>query len=280
MGMERLFEQVRSKRAAVAGGVAAAVLLVAVVNIVRSIQPSESIGVLLYIPIVAAALLFSVRGALIAAAVATVVYVLVRRPGPAEESLFVPITVRALSYFLFAALVSLGLSAVAGKRHRLDLGSIVDPQTGLATVTHLVSILDHEIARSVRYGRTFSIALVELPVAGAKEAGTYQLMLGDLGEQVREAIRTTDYAGIRNDGRGSQLVFVLPETPSEGAGIFTVRFGERIAEFLLRRNVAVTRNPGSWFEFPGDANDVRRIRNELARLVDLPLAIANSGVRR
>jgi hypothetical protein len=194
--------------------------------------------------------------------------------------LFVPITVRALSYFLFAALVSVGLAAVAGKRHRLDLGSIVDAQTGLATVTHLVGILDHEIARSVRYGRTFSIALVELPVASSKDEATYKSMLGDLGDQVREAIRTTDYAGIRSDGRGAQLVFILPETPSEGAGVFTTRFGERIAEFLLRRNVAVTRNPGSWFEFPNDANDVRRIRNELARLVDLPLAIANSGVRR
>ena len=59
-----------------------------------------------------------------------------------------------------------------------------------------------------------------------------------------------------------------------------MRFGERIAEFLLRRNVAVTRNPATWFEFPSDANDVRRVRNELARLVDLPLAIANSGARR
>jgi hypothetical protein len=68
MDMERLFEQVRSKRAAVAGGIAAAVLLVAVINVVRSIQPSESIAVLLYIPVVAAALFFSVREALIAAA--------------------------------------------------------------------------------------------------------------------------------------------------------------------------------------------------------------------
>ena len=278
--MERLFEQVRSRRAAVAGGVAGAVMLVAIVNVVRSIQPSETIGVLLYIPIVAAALLFSVRGALVAAVAATVLYVLVRRPGPAEESLFLPITIRAISYFLFAALVAFGLSAVAGRRHRLDLGSIVDAKTGLATVTHLISIIDHEIARSVRYNRTFSIALVELPVAAANDATAYESMFGDLGDQVREAIRTTDYAGIRSDARGAQLVFVLPETPSDGAGIFTVRFGERIAEFLLRRNVAVSRNPGSWFEFPGDANDVRRIRNELARLVDLPLAIANSGVRR
>ena len=97
---------------------------------------------------------------------------------------------------------------------------------------------------------------------------------------MREAIRTTDYAGIRSDPRGSQIVVVLPETPSDGAGIFALRFGERIADFLLRRSVAVSRNPASWFEFPNDANDVRRVRNEIARLADLPLAIANSGVRR
>ena len=105
-------------------------------------------------------------------------------------------------------------------------------------------------------------------------------MLSELGDQVREAIRTTDYGGIRTDSRGAQLVIVLPETPSEGAGIFAMRFGERIADFLLRRSVAVSRNPASWFEFPTDANDVRRVRNEIARLADLPLAIANSGVRR
>lgn len=279
--MERVFEQIRSRRGAVAAGLAGAVVLVAIVNVIRSVQPSESIGVLLYVPVIAAALLFGLRGATVAAFVSSVIYVVLRRSGPAEESVFVPVTARALSYFAFGALIAVGLTAIAGKRHRLDLGPVVEAQTGLASLTYLVGILDHEIARSVRYGRTFSIALVDIPLAAtaSKDRGAIS-MLGELGDHVREAIRTTDYAGVRTDGRGAQLVFVLPETPQEGAGIFAMRFGERIAEFLLRRNVAVTRNPATWFEFPSDANDVRRVRNELARLVDMPLAIANSGARR
>ncbi len=279
--MERVFEQIRSRRGALAGGLAGAVVLAAIVNVIRSVQPSETIGVLLYVPVIAAALLFGLRGATVAAFVSSVIYVVLRRSGPAEESVFVPVTARALSYFAFGALIAVGLTAIAGKRHRLDLGPVVDAQTGLASLTYLVGILDHEIARSVRYGRTFSIALVDIPLAAtaSKDRGAIS-MLGELGDHVREAIRTTDYAGVRTDGRGAQLVFVLPETPQEGAGIFAMRFGERIAEFLLRRNVAVTRNPATWFEFPSDANDVRRVRNELARLVDMPLAIANSGVRR
>ena len=279
--MERVFEQIRSRRGALAGGLAGAVVLAAIVNVIRSVQPSETIGVLLYVPVIAAALLFGLRGATVAAFVSSVIYVVLRRSGPAEESVFVPVTARALSYFAFGALIAVGLKAIAGKRHRLDLGPVVDPQTGLASLTYLVGILDHEIARSVRYGRTFSIALVDIPLAAtaSKDRGAIS-MLGELGDHVREAIRTTDYAGVRTDGRGAQLVFVLPETPQEGAGIFAMRFGERIAEFLLRRNVAVTRNPATWFEFPSDANDVRRVRNELARLVDMPLAIANSGARR
>ncbi len=279
--MERVFEQIRSRRGAVAAGLAGAVVLVAIVNVIRSVQPSESIGVLLYVPVIAAALLFGLRGATVAAFVSSVIYVVLRRSGPAEESVFVPVTARALSYFAFGTLIAVGLTAIAGKRHRLDLGPVVEAQTGLASLTYLVGILDHEIARSVRYGRTFSIALVDIPLAAtaSKDRGAIS-MLGELGDHVREAIRTTDYAGVRTDGRGAQLVFVLPETPQEGAGIFAMRFGERIAEFLLRRNVAVTRNPATWFEFPSDANDVRRVRNELARLVDMPLAIANSGARR
>ncbi len=280
--MERVFEQIRSLRGAVAGGLACAVVHVAIVNVIRSVQPSESVGVLLYVPVIAAALVFSLRGAMVAAFAASALYAVIRRSGPAEESMFVPVTVRAISYFLFGALIAAGLTAIAGKRHRLDTGPSIDAQTGLASLTHLVGILDHEIARSVRYGRTFSIALVDIPLTAteSKERGATSSMLGELGDHVREAIRTTDYAGVRTDRRGAQLVFVLPETPQEGAGIFAMRFGERIAEFLLRRNVAVTRNPATWFEFPADANDVRRVRNELARLVDMPLAIANSGARR
>lgn len=280
--MERLFEKIRSRRGAAAAGVAGAVLIVAIINVIRAIQPSETIGVLLYIPVIAAALLFTLRGAMAAAFVASVLYALLRKSGPVESSAFVPLTVRTLSYFAFGALVALGLQAIAGKRHRLDNGPSIDAETGLASLTHLVGILDHEIARSVRYGRTFSIALVEIPLTAtaSKERGSTAAMLNDLGDQVRDAIRTTDYAGVRTDQRGAQLVFVLPETPQEGAGVFAMRFGERIAEFLLRRSVAVTRNPATWYEFPTDANDVRRVRNELARLVDLPLAIANSGVRR
>ena len=279
--MERVFEHIRSRRGAVSGGLAGAVVLVAIVNVFRSVQPSESIGVLLYVPVIVAALVFGLRGAMATALASSLLYAILRRSGPAEESVFLPITVRALSYFAFGALIAVGLTAIAGKRHRLDLGPSVDAQTGLASITHLVGILDHEIARSVRYGRTFSIALVDIPLTATatKERGATS-MLDELGDHVREAIRLTDYAGVRTDGRGAQLVFVLPETPQEGAGIFAIRFGERIAEFLLRRNVAVTRNPATWFEFPSDANDVRRVRNELARLVDLPLAIANSGARR
>ncbi len=280
--MESVFEKIRSRRGAAAGGVAGAIVIVAILNVFRAIQPSETIAVLLYIPVIAAALLFRVRGAMIAAFVASVLYAVLRKSGPVEESVFVPLTIRAVSYFAFGALVAFGLQAIAGKRHRLDNGPSIDAETGLASITHLVGILDHEIARSVRYGRAFSIALVEIPLTAteSKDRRSAASMLGDLGDHVRDAIRTTDYAGVRTDQRGAQLVFVLPETPQEGAGVFAMRFGERIAEFLLRRNVAVTRNPATWYEFPSDANDVRRVRNELARLVDLPLAIANSGVRR
>ena len=277
-----MVELIRSRRGATAGGLGGLVLFVALVNVVRSVQPSETVAVLLYLTIIAAALLFELRGAFIAALVASIIYAVLRRPGPAESATAIPITLRAVSYFAFAALISFGLMAIVGRRHRLDTGSSFDVKTGLASIPYLVSIIDHEIARAVRYGRTFSIALIELPLAaqGSKERQAYEAMLSELGDQVREAIRTTDYGGIRTDSRGAQLVIVLPETPSEGAGIFAMRFGERIADFLLRRSVAVSRNPASWFEFPTDANDVRRVRNEIARLADLPLAIANSGVRR
>lgn len=280
--MERLVVLVRSRRGAASAVVALGVVFAALVAVFRSTQPSETVGVLLYLPIVAAALLFSVRGALISAVVATGIYALIRQSGPVESSPFLPLTVRAVSYIAFGLLVAFGLSALVGGRHRLDNGPAVDDKTGLATITRLVEILDHEIARSLRYDRPFSVAMVDLPnsAEGSKERSAYNSMLGELGDSIRDAIRNTDYAGLRTDQRGTQIVVVLPETNEEGAGIFAMRFGERMADFLMRRSVAVSRNPASWFEFPTDANDVRRVRNELARLVDLPLAIASSGAPR
>lgn len=278
----RVTELIRSRRGATAAGLGVAVLFVALINVFRSVVLSETIAVLLYLIIIVAALIFALPGALLAAGAASILYAFIRRPGPTESAPFAAVTLRALSYFFFAAFVAFGLAAIAGRRHRLDTGSAFDEKTGLASIPHLVSIIDHEIARAVRYDRRFSLALINLPFAaiGTKERAAYDAMLDELGDQVREAIRTMDYAGIRTDPRGSQIVVVLPETSSEGAEIFALRFGERIAAFLLRRNVAVSRNPASWFEFPTDANDVRRVRNEIARLADLPLAIGNGGLRR
>jgi hypothetical protein len=277
--VDRLLELLRTRRGVVAGGLALVIAAVAVFTVLGGVQPSETLAVALYVVIVAAALFTGLRGALGAALFSSIIYFIVRGTGPLESSSVGPVLLRVLSYFGFAAATAAGLSLITGKTHRLDTGPSVDVRSGLATVTRLVEIIDHEIARSTRYARIFSVALIEMPPESTKGA-SQDTMFGELGDLVREAIRTTDFAGIRGDSRGMQLVMILPETPSTGAGIFAQRFGERLADSLMRYNVAVSRNPATWYEFPGQANDVRRIRNELARIADLPLAIANSGARR
>ena len=51
------------------------------------------------------------------------------------------------------------------------------------------------------------------------------------------------------------------------------RFAEKVSTFLLSRSVALPRKIGAAVSYPAEANEMRRLRNEIARVAGLPLSV-------
>ncbi|MFA5553144.1 MAG: GGDEF domain-containing protein [Phycisphaerae bacterium] len=109
------------------------------------------------------------------------------------------------------------------KNARLD--SETDPLTGVGTRRVLENVLKTECARSARYNRVFSIAIVDLDKfkqindTAGHSAGDEALK--QLAKLFRKNARNTDIIITRFGG--DEFVLVIPETPMKGGKVFLER---------------------------------------------------------
>lgn len=94
-----------------------------------------------------------------------------------------------------------------------------DPDTGLFTEAGFVKLLQAELTRSERYGRSVSLLLLTYP-DGAEQS------VEDVAEAVRVTIRDSDFVG---RGEPEELLLGLPDTRSEDAGAAASRIASRLA---------------------------------------------------
>lgn len=110
-------------------------------------------------------------------------------------------------------------------REEAERLSVTDPLTGVGNRRHLEEVLAAEIERAHRFGRKFSILMIDLD--HFKEVNdTYGHREGDrvlieVCRRVSEVIRVPVDTLARYGGE--EFVLVLPETPREGAGVVAAR---------------------------------------------------------
>jgi GGDEF domain-containing protein len=245
--------------------------ITAAVSYVRRVETAEVAAILFFIPIFIAFVFWDWKGGLIAAALATVGYILLRRPaieaigaGQFTSLIFS----RAVAFFAFGAIGGLANQQLRGSLTKLDLYDQIDDETGLFNARYFLQDTDLEMSRARRYQTLFSVSSVDFPSGPLTDLGRRRRRstLRQLGDLLAESVRTVDRAVHAHDGQRHRFVVVLPETAEEGANVFTERLATRIAAFLSQRGAAVEESSVARqsMTFPGDEPALQQLRQDFA----------------
>ena len=247
--------------------------VVALTMYVRSVDPIEVFATLLFLPIFIAFVYRGVIGGVVAALVATAIYIALRYPAIDAIGLsqYVGlITFRASSYLIFGAVGGWAVQVLQGSLEKLELYDEIDDETGLYNARHLLQQTDLEMARARRYQTLFSAVSLTFPGApvNALKARRKRSVMRDLGRQLREAARSVDHVVHAYDGVIHVLVAILPETAEEGAEVFRVRFEDRVRGFLGDHGVTVEASEvtAQAITFPGGEDALDALRAEFERI--------------
>jgi GGDEF domain-containing protein len=247
--------------------------LVAGVNYVRRVETAEVVAILLFIPIFIAFVFWDWKGGVVAATLATVIYIVLRQPaidaiGAGRYTAL--IISRAISFYAFGLIGGLANQQLRSSLTKLDLYDQIDDATGLFNARYFLQDTELEMSRANRYQSIFSVSAVDVPESAFTGMGWRKRRntLRQLGGLLADSVRTVDRAVHAQDGDVHRLAVVLPETAEEGAQIFTERLATRISAFLSQRggNVderAVTRQS---LTFPGDEDGLQRLRADFAQI--------------
>jgi GGDEF domain-containing protein len=256
----------------------AVLLLLALMQILRGVEAVEVVAVLLFMGIFAAILVFDLIGGIAAAVASTFIYTVFRLPAVdvvGSGAVWRLISSRAAGYLAFGV-----LGGLAHKQLRLYIAKssqdeALDPETGCSNARSFLNDLDIEIARADRYGNAFSLVSCDIPQNALESVKPMVRVkaLGELGDLVRSTVRTSDRVSTTRLRDGIRVFALLAETPRNGAEIFGTRFTQKIAEMLFTHGVSLTRNAGNAYSYGEQTADIKRLRNEVAQSLGLPVKI-------
>jgi GGDEF domain-containing protein len=247
--------------------------VVALTMYARSVDTVEVVATLLFLPIFLAFVYRGVVGGVIAAVVATGIYIALRSPAidaiGADEFTGLIVS-RASAYLIFGAVGGWAMQVLEGSLEKLELYDEIDDETGLYNARHLLQQTDLEMARAARYQTLFSAVELDFPAAplNGLKARQRRQVLRDLGRQLREGARNVDHVIHAHDGTTHRLVAILPETAGEGAEVFRGRFQEKVSGFLTDRGAAldVASVQSRSVTFPGNEEGLEALRTEFQRI--------------
>ncbi len=252
-------------------------ILVAVFQFIRGkeVDPTETAGTLLFIPVFIAFVFGNVVGGVVAGILASVGYLALRYPAIraiGAENFIELVLARALFYVGFGAIGGWANKQLETSLNKLELYDQIDDYTGLFNARFFVQDTDLEMSRAKRYQTLFSVAVVDLPVGPLEGLPRRQRKATrrEMGRLLKEAVRIVDRPVHGFDGSRHRFAIVLPETSQEGAQIFRDRLAERLSGFLSERRFHL--DPGDIEKrsvtFPEDGEEaIEAIRTEY-RMID------------
>ncbi len=229
-----------------------------VLLLVRSVDETEVIATVMFVPIFLALMYFGILGGVIGAVIAGVIYIAMRADvidavGWGEFSSL--IATRWISYLLFGVVGGWASTTLEQSLDKLDLYDQIDDLTGAYNARFLLQDLDLERARCTRYQTVFSVSFLDFPSTAFRglSARRRRHALRELGGRLQSSVRTVDRVAHGTDGRDHHIAVVLPETAKQGADIFHSRLVESVQEFLVAQGGAAAGTvTGETCTLPGD----------------------------
>jgi GGDEF domain-containing protein len=202
----------------------------------------EIVAQLLLFGVLVAAVKYGRRGGLIAAIVASAIYLMMRVELVAEG----PLTSTAF-FIVFSRLLAFGLVGVAGgeacSRIRYSLatiegGSALDDWSRVFNQKWAYKTLDQARGRFRRYGEPFSVVLITLsPAITANiKPSKQRAIVRSVADGIRADIRMVDEVARLDDGR---FLVMLPHTPLDGGKIVADRLAGLTRKALGSRDEAI-----------------------------------------
>lgn len=262
----------RARRLILAIGLGVLVVI-GVVTYARGVDPDEVRATLLFIPIFIAFIFWRVRGGLVAALAASLIYVVLRINDiqlVGADRFTMLIASRVGSFLAFGLLGGWASRQLDASLTKLELYDQIDDATGLFNARFFVQDTDLEMTRSKRYQTLFSVSVVDIPISAFDTLSRRQRegAMRELGRMLRGSVRTVDRAVHARGASHHRLAVVLPETGREGTRVFTERLGERVAEYLERRGSPVERSRMRMVSatYPEEEAVIERLRSEFREI--------------
>lgn len=257
-----------ARRLLLAAGVAVLLITVAVMY-VRRVETVEVLATVLFLPVFVALVFWGVRGGVLVGILAAAAYAALRYPAidaVGAGRFGGVIASRAVAYIAFGALGGWASRQLETSLEKLELYDQIDDVTGLFNARFFVQDIDLEMSRSKRYQTVFSVSVVDIPssafepLAGRQRKRAFR----DVGQVLRDSVRTVDRAVHAQDPHRHRFAVVLPETGPEGVRVFTERLVERVSDFLSQRGARVSPDAVSSMAvtFPEDESAIQALRTQ------------------
>lgn len=153
----------------------------------------------------------------------------------------------------------------------LERRSFRDPATGAYTRDYFEDVLEHELQRAKRFGRSLSLVRIQLdPIGPVRDllsppefTAWIQAVVGDL----QRAVRTTDLLGTESD---HEYVVLLPECDSLGSVVAKRRLRAAFELSPAFQQLGDDRPAvlSAMATFPSNGTDMESLRNSLDRRID------------
>lgn len=249
----------------------------------RGAPPTEVVAPVLYIPVFAGAIFAGLTGGLVAAAISSLIYllVLVDQSAVLGLKLFVGLLLsRVVTFVFYGLMVAMGTRFIERRLRKLEIYDQIDDDTELYNGSFFLEGSDLEISRARRYQSIFSVAEIRMNQSLLEGASRrrYRRVLRDIAGQFSGAIRGVDRLSRVKDDDSERFLFILPETGREGSEVLVGRLEAGMRQLLQDHNLTANGHVSSRvLTLPDDQGSLDALRMEVAAGESQRRVIADAG---